>query len=124
MKEEKKEEDVPGDWTPRGGEEEYEDADKRNGRFLSRKVIHDDSPLAVLACCRRPQNSNNQLRDGHPDSPEEQDRPPPPFINRVQSRNRRAHVNTVDNQGNDELILEPGVLEKLRPVVDDEIYPR
>jgi hypothetical protein len=93
----KQRKDVPGDWAPRGSEEEDKDANKRNGRLLGRSIVDDDSPLTILARCSSPHNGNNQLRDSHPNRTEEQDRAPPPFVNRVESRNRRSHVDAVDN---------------------------
>ena len=83
--------------------------------------MDDDLSKTVLASGGCSEDSNEELRNTHANSAQEQNRATSPLVNSIQTGDSRADVDTGSNQTDNELVLETRVQEELRAVVEDKV---
>lgn len=83
--------------------------------------MDDDLSNTVLASGGCSEDSNEELRNTHANSAQEQNRATSPLVNSIQTGDSRADVDTGSNQADNELVLETRVQEELRAVVEDKV---
>ena len=83
--------------------------------------MHDNIPKRVLTCSCCSQDGDDELRYAHAHRPPKENRSSPPFIDGVQSWERRAYVDTTGDQVDNEGVLESGILEELGTVIKDKV---
>ena len=115
------EQDLPCDGAPGCCEKEDVDADKGDSCLLRSNIVHDDSSCSILArsCC--PQDCDQELRDAHSYGPPKEDGPAPPLVNSVKAGECGGCVDTTSYQTNNKRIVESGILEELRAIVENEV---
>jgi len=104
--------DDPSDGTPGGGEEGNVDADESNQNLLPSGVRHGD---------RDTDNGDQELANAHSGGSNQQQPSATKFLDTPHARKGHENTDDADDDGDQERVLNAGVLEENGTVVGDEV---
>lgn len=114
----------PRQGTPRAGEEENVEANKRDAGFLGRDVVHDDVAIRILARRQGSEHGDDELAHAHADGAPQQQRTTAYLVDGVETGEGGDDVDAGRDHLDGEGVLDARVLEVLGSVVEDEVDTR